>query len=361
MDPGRPFLPYSPCLQLQCSLRMAHTAFPTLDDTIGAMLLGMAGSAIFVGLSTLQMYRYYHYYPEDCLLHKLSVAILWIFDTLHLFLIIHAVYYYTIWNFGNVLGLVKIVWSVKLQIPLDVIIVVMVQSLFALRVVRLGNIHNNNDRNFMGYLAVISVTWGCVIGIVFVFKVYSVTYFSEVPQFSWVIHCTFLTSTLIDTVIAIGMVWYLRKSKGEHYRLNSKISKLIHYTLGSGALTSACSLSCLLTYTWYPDTFYFLSISFVLTKLYVGSFFAMLNARQCAHPLTSSSEDSRANSSRAQYRFGDVKVINPFSSLRTLHPLARFSHDSRSPSRAERYPTPTLEKQPMWGLFTFGKGVPQIV
>lgn len=43
------------------------------------------------------------------------------------------------------------------------------------------------------------------------------------------------------------MCFYLRKSKGEEQRLNTRISRVMQYTLNSGLLTSACSLSALFT------------------------------------------------------------------------------------------------------------------
>jgi len=76
------------------------------------------------------------------------------------------------------------------------------------------------------------------------------------------------------------MCLYLWKSKGMVARLNSKISIVMQYTLSSGLLTSACSLSAMFSYLLLPDTFVYLALSFLLTKLYVGSFLAMLNARE---------------------------------------------------------------------------------
>ncbi|KAK7439518.1 hypothetical protein VKT23_017447 [Stygiomarasmius scandens] len=75
------------------------------------------------------------------------------------------------------------------------------------------------------------------------------------------------------------MCYYLKKSQGSEQRLNSKISTVMQYTLSSGLLTSAVSLSTLFTYTLMPNNLIFLGLQFLLTKFYVGSFLAMLNAR----------------------------------------------------------------------------------
>ncbi|KAJ3500944.1 hypothetical protein NMY22_g19090 [Coprinellus aureogranulatus] len=97
---------------------------------------------------------------------------------------------------------------------------------------------------------------------------------------AWVIAAALGTSTAIDFFIAIAMCWYLRKSRGSGSRLNSRIDLVMQYTLSSGLLTSACSLATMFTYLLLPNTFVFLGLEFMLTKFYVGSFFAMLNARK---------------------------------------------------------------------------------
>ncbi|CAK5270802.1 unnamed protein product, partial [Mycena citricolor] len=56
----------------------------TLENTLGAVFLGLVVSCILFGVSSLQMYFYYHHYPHDTLLHKSSIAALWVLDALHL-------------------------------------------------------------------------------------------------------------------------------------------------------------------------------------------------------------------------------------------------------------------------------------
>jgi hypothetical protein len=71
----------------------------TLDNTVGAVYLGVVGASMYVlslentfvlqlsvwmisslfGVSSLQTYWYYHQYPRDSLLHKISVSLLVIF------------------------------------------------------------------------------------------------------------------------------------------------------------------------------------------------------------------------------------------------------------------------------------------
>ncbi|KAH9475123.1 hypothetical protein JR316_0012234 [Psilocybe cubensis] len=102
----------------------------TIENTLGAGFLGLIAASI-------------------------------VLDATHLAITIHGLYYYIIQQFGNVIGLQSIIWSFKVssrrssvlilvvadkiywkvQITLNVIIIIMVQSLYTLRVWKLGG-HN---------------------------------------------------------------------------------------------------------------------------------------------------------------------------------------------------------------------------
>jgi hypothetical protein len=247
----------------------------SLGNTIGASLLGVVGAAMLSGAIMIQAYFYYHTYPHDTPLHKSLVALLWLLDVLHLGLTVHTVYTYAVLGFHNPAALAYITWSMKLQVSINVVIIVIVHSLYALRVWRLGDFH----RGFLGYIVIGVVAVGFVIGVVLAYLIYTVDMYSQLASISWIITAALGTSTAIDFVITGAMCYYLKKSKGSLTRLNSRISNLIHYTLGSGLFTSACSLSALFCYHLLPNTFVFLALEFMLTKLYVSSFLAMLNSR----------------------------------------------------------------------------------
>ncbi|KAJ6505612.1 hypothetical protein DFH09DRAFT_1000649 [Mycena vulgaris] len=245
------------------------TQLPTLGNTLGAVFLGVVISCILFDVSTLQVYNYYHYYPHDGLLHKLSVRIFRLLDLTHLSL---TVYHYGVLGFGNTDGLQEVIWAIKLHTAINVIIILMVQSLYAYRVWLLGGYHHG----VLGYLVAAVVLGGFGIGIVLAYETYSINVWSEAADISWAIQSSFAASTAIDVVISVAMCYYLRKSKGTELRLNSRISTLMQYTLSCGVFTSACSLACLFTFILMPNNPVFLALTYLLTRLYVNSFAAML-------------------------------------------------------------------------------------
>ncbi|KAF7329419.1 hypothetical protein MKEN_00203900 [Mycena kentingensis (nom. inval.)] len=248
---------------------------PTLDDTLGAVFLGVIFSCILFGISTLQVYLYYHFYPSDSRLHKFSVAILWILDVLHVALTVSASYRYGVRGFGDLLGLGEVLWEVKLLVAVNVLIILLVQSLYAYRVWVLGGYHHG----VLGYLVCGVVLGGFAVGIVLSYATYTVDHFVEIESISWAIYVSFTASTAIDIILSGAMCFYLLKSQGAGRVLNSRIAVLMQYTLSCGVFTSLCSVACLLSFVVAPDTLTFLAMSFILTRLYTNSFMAMLNAR----------------------------------------------------------------------------------
>ncbi|KAF8233994.1 hypothetical protein L208DRAFT_1394846 [Tricholoma matsutake] len=248
----------------------------SLDNTVGVIFIGATVSSFVFGVSTLQAYLYYHRFPEDSLLHKCAVAVLWILDIFHLAICIHVVYAYNVTGFGDLANLLTLCWSLRLQVAVNVVIVLLVQTLYAHRVWLLcGYLHG-----FLGYLVAAAVAGGFGIGIVLAYEVYTANTFLDLEQKAWAVNASLGTSTVIDFFISITMCYYLRQSKGLETHLNSRISRLMQYTLSSGLFTSACSLSAMFSYILLPNTFIVIALGFLLTKLYVGSFLAMLNSRQ---------------------------------------------------------------------------------
>ncbi|KAF8647976.1 hypothetical protein AX16_006424 [Volvariella volvacea WC 439] len=109
---------------------------------------------------------------------------------------------------------------------------------------------------------------------------YGINRFSELHVMDWAVYASFATSTFIDFVIAIVMCFYLQTSRSGFSTTNSMIVAIMRYVVASGLATSLCSMTALITYAAMPNNLVFLGIEFLLTKLYVNSFLAMLNARQ---------------------------------------------------------------------------------
>ncbi|PBK79681.1 hypothetical protein ARMGADRAFT_1040600 [Armillaria gallica] len=108
------------------ALQNATTA-PSLGMTLGAVYIGATVAAILFGITNLQAVVYYKKYADDWWVYRCSVAILWAFDALHVALGTHALYHYLIDLFGDYIALDDTVWSFKLQILFNMVIIFGVQ------------------------------------------------------------------------------------------------------------------------------------------------------------------------------------------------------------------------------------------
>ncbi|KAJ3923727.1 hypothetical protein F5877DRAFT_63035 [Lentinula edodes] len=202
----------------------------TIDNTLGAVFIGIVGATFLFGITTLQVYMYYHHYQRDSYLHKLAVAILWILDTVHLVLIVHATYHYAVKGFGDASNMAFIVWSVKLQVTINRYLLsqsfpyaasLYFLSLYAYRVwirtfVEELSVDDSQGRRcdrrirYWSYRGLQDVRFFCRSG----FYSYTIQMFEELHAISWTIYLSLATSTAIDFTIASTMCYYLHKSRG---------------------------------------------------------------------------------------------------------------------------------------------------
>ncbi|KAG0709141.1 hypothetical protein DFH29DRAFT_215931 [Suillus ampliporus] len=110
---------------------------PQLDlgNTFGALFIGAIFATMLFGVTNIQAFIYFQTHRGTGMtFYKLAVIWLWILDALHLVLIVHGIYYYLVANYANIAVLQEIVWSAKLQIPVDVLIISGVHFLYVHRI-----------------------------------------------------------------------------------------------------------------------------------------------------------------------------------------------------------------------------------
>lgn len=264
------------------------TGKATVDNTLGAAFLGIAASCILIGISMVQTHSYYQSYPKDWMFQKVAVGVLMSLAILHTVFTIHAIYFYLIVNFGNPKGLGSVIWSFKLQVVFNTIMVLLVQGLYAMRVWKLGKHFSRFSPAIVGI--VVACGWG--VGFLSIVESFKQTSFNNLDSMKKVLYATFSIATGIDFVIAGAMCYYLNKSRSSFVGTNNKILTIMRYVLITGCVTSACSFSALITFATMPYNMVFLGIDFLLPNLYFTSYIAMLNARKSTNEReTTSSAD----------------------------------------------------------------------
>lgn len=270
----------------------------SLDSTFGALFLGAIFASILYGFTNLQVYLYYSNFENDWSVQKYSVILLWALDSVHLGFTVFTMYRYLITSFGSVLALEEVIWPLKVQLTVNIVIICVVQILYTLRVWRLGRHYHR----IWPTLVALVVAIGCVIGAALAVELFRISTWNDVPKMSWAIYTSYAWATGNDVVIAVAVCFYLIRSKAGFNGSNRKFIRVIRMILTSGCLTSACSLATLITYTAMPHNLVFVGIGFLLTKLYINSYLAMLNARRIGRE----AHDSKATNTNVT----DVKTVS---------------------------------------------------
>ncbi|KAG1740210.1 uncharacterized protein EDB91DRAFT_364508 [Suillus paluster] len=95
----------------------------------------------------------------------------------------------------------------------------------------------------------------------------------------WPLYLSLGMATLDDFLIASSLCYLLATSKTGFTKTDMTLRALVRYIIHTGCLTSICSIACIVALAVMPDNFIYLGFEFLLSKLYVNSYFALLNAR----------------------------------------------------------------------------------
>ncbi|KAJ8595274.1 hypothetical protein M405DRAFT_929564 [Rhizopogon salebrosus TDB-379] len=247
-----------------------------------------------------------------------EVIWLWVLDALHLALITHCVYYYLVTNYANLNALTEIVWSFKLQIVFDVLIVYGVHILYAYRI---WIVSKGRSRVLPGAVCmIITVASGVVVATVW--AVYQCHVFVDFIGIQWAAYMSLSTTAFVDFIIASSLCYLLTTFRTGFSSTDSFLTKLMVYIVNTGCMTSASSMVAIITCAVMPTNFIFLSIEFLLAKLYVNSYLALLNAHYYVQPDNSHTADIsefRAHRPASHNRESeDKKLQNPSKDVSRL-------------------------------------------
>ncbi|KAJ7258209.1 hypothetical protein C8J57DRAFT_1341417 [Mycena rebaudengoi] len=248
-----------------------------LDETLGAVFAGFSVSCLIFGINTNQCFTYFQRYPEDRLVYKFLVSIIWILGFVNQLFIGHAVYFYTITNFAktNVLFGTPIVWSFIAQSIVGVIIATIVRLCFAMRVWRFSK------RNVLVTAGVLVPTvLEFILGTVYTLKSFQRPFFLNVANLEVLASFSLGSGAFADIFTAAALSFFLRRFRTGQERSDTLVNTLTIYAVNTGAVTAAIALLTLIFYDVRPYNLQFMASYFILNKLYAISFMCTLNTRK---------------------------------------------------------------------------------
>ncbi|KAI0756139.1 hypothetical protein C8Q80DRAFT_1264236 [Daedaleopsis nitida] len=288
-------------------------AFPQIpvDNTLGAWLLGVAGSLILNGMIFHQTYRYFKLYPTDKSLLKAWVLIVMVLETFTTILTLHTAYFYLVTKFWEPRHFftASTVWSINL-LPIPGSIAALVsQSFFARRVwiiapklrvvvcvatiLIVGNVGALLYRYvfpaivslFPSALTAILRPASCPPTVIcpsaLSVKMFNSSNFADWLEFSWLASVGSSVQMVGDMTITATLIYVLHTSRpGINSRTDSMVDLLIMYAVSTGLITCIVHILNVAFSIAYSDNFIYAALSCILTKLYANTFLVALNTRK---------------------------------------------------------------------------------
>ncbi|KAF7319683.1 QCR6 subunit 6 of the ubiquinol cytochrome-c reductase complex [Mycena kentingensis (nom. inval.)] len=264
----------------------------SLENTLGAVLLGAVVSTFIAGTTLVQVLVYFQRFPNDGGCYRRVVATLAILDTVHSASVVASSYEYAL---GCVqrspLVLLEIPVSAKVQTFIVPILVTAVNIMYTVRLFKFGGLHGTYFARLVGYIIALPLLVGFSLAIYIAVKMTSLTTWESSLPLAWAFETAYGIGTGVDLLVAVAMVCFLRSTQKQQQkcerrrsRLDAQIRVLIQYCLASGTLTSLCSLACVIALITMPNNLIFFALTFISTRLYVASFLTMLNMRPRSCP-----------------------------------------------------------------------------
>ncbi|KAF7373848.1 hypothetical protein MSAN_00596700 [Mycena sanguinolenta] len=246
-----------------------------LDNTMGALVMGLVGSAILYGISMWQTASYFTWYRRDPSYLKVLVLATLLLDTLHMVLISHVVYHYLITNYYNREELQVVVWSITTEALPTSLTTVLVQLFYASRV------YKATEGNFLltgVILLLVAGASGCGIAWVTLAlsKIHTYHRLLRLSPLAMIINAL---SSAADVLITLTLCYKLYKSQAKPLRNETFLNRVVLITINTGLLTTLCALAALISMVCSPNTLIYVAFYFCIGRLYSNALLATLNSR----------------------------------------------------------------------------------
>ncbi|KIN97281.1 hypothetical protein M404DRAFT_160733, partial [Pisolithus tinctorius Marx 270] len=242
----------------------------------GPFFIGLTVNIFLYGVLTTQVYLYFTAYKKDRPWLKMLVVILYIADTFNCIISIYYIYDALVSHFGAPSFL-----TVRVHFlcsgPRDNLrkgtIGAVVQHFFAWRVYMM-------TKKVFIVLAIILCSLVNLAGSLgATIRVAVNPNLSELPRLAVEVTMWLVGAVLADMIIAVSLVWHLRRYKHFYPALASIINRILRMTVQTGVLTTIVAIIDLACYLTINSGIH-LIFNIPLSKLYTNCMLSSLNARR---------------------------------------------------------------------------------
>ncbi|OCB90410.1 hypothetical protein A7U60_g2421 [Sanghuangporus baumii] len=247
-----------------------------LDSTYGCLFLSVIFSAVLWGVGCLQLYHYYDKFSTtDPRWLKAYIFLLWIVDTAQQVLRLQIGYVFFVKGIADPTLLHYLPKTFASGGILVAIVDAMVQIIFARRAWYLSK-----KNRILTAILCLFILGQFTATIIYTIRLFS---FSQVLQVVEAVHVELAMNCIMaftDTMLALVLIYLLRKGRSGIKTTDSIINRLIIYTVGSGLAMALCMIAALIAAQAAPNSFIYLVIDESLPRLYLNCLLASLNSRE---------------------------------------------------------------------------------
>ncbi|KAJ6460984.1 hypothetical protein C8R45DRAFT_1028869 [Mycena sanguinolenta] len=254
---------------------MDNVVVPAMDNTLGALEIGVLVSYMLFGVTITQTYIYYNRFPDDPTKLKALVAFIWLCECGHAICIGQGLYIYTITNYGHPESLASLPKSILVSTFLTAIVTSIVHGFFAFR------IYSLTKKLYIILIISVMVFVRLLATTALSFVAMSETLLAPFEnRFEWLVISTLTISATIDSIIAVILVVSLRnQSRGVAKRTTALVDKLIAWTIETAGITSVSSIITFLCFVTMTHNFIWLGVQVVSARVFSNAILASLNSR----------------------------------------------------------------------------------
>ncbi|KAI0790945.1 hypothetical protein C8Q75DRAFT_805820 [Abortiporus biennis] len=267
-------------------------ALPKLDNTLGAVFIGLLVTSVLYGITCVQTYVYYMGTGkrDKLLLHGAGFgrSAIGLLDASHVPLCYHKLLQPACAHFCSLDGIgvynspasdVPLTYNASCHDLLKAFNVptnvndVLTRTIFIYRIWRLS-------RSLSLAVGLMIMNFVCgAFGLVMTAKIHQLGSFEKLPGIEWLIYCVFGSIAFTDTSIAASLCIILWRMQTGFTKTDTQLQKLMKYSIHTGALTSLIAVIALISYGSMPHNFVYIGVYTTLPKFYFNALLATLNAR----------------------------------------------------------------------------------
>ncbi|KZS92346.1 hypothetical protein SISNIDRAFT_496008 [Sistotremastrum niveocremeum HHB9708] len=324
----------------------AAPVIPKLDNTFGALLVGIIVAAFLEGVLTLQCYVYFTTFKNDRVYLKYLVFAVWVLDFIHFVVICRMQYHYVITNFGNLEALGVAHWTFDVAVLLTSVIAFIIQMYFVWRAWIFTKAPVLAAFIFLLSLLCLGTGLACSA------ETFLLVDFAKFIKYRWLVGLWLGSSAACDVLVAGSLCYTLWNSRTGFRTTDGILTRLIVWTLNTGLLTSAIAIVDTVCFTTMDNLIHF-AFNVTLGKLYANMFVATLNQRTRSRAYDNTTNSANfGNTWHGRDRFNQqsgvqiTTVKETISSPPILEEEAKYamrlqtlSPENKTPARTVNLPT----------------------